>query len=296
VYGMESDGKHHHGLSGTTRKFLLFLAVLAVAAPLAGCGSGRATTVTVTTPPVSTQPAAANTHAVAPLSSTPQATPPSGPPDFVLTGQTADGDKVRVEGRFGPALPPARTDANQTALGECGEADGRELIARLDLTTTIQSNLAGSVAIRGFHTLSNPKGLTEFLMGYSEGATCHPGDLPASEVELGSLQPHVPHPFTLWVILGKAITPNDPHPSAKELGQGWGMDIPIISVNNTPATRGIAAGGPRVLTCKPRASEIVAGTVASGSFISITGTPAYTITVQEPASEYRMSCARVPTP
>lgn len=66
-----------------------------------------------------------------------------------------------------------------------------------------------------------------------------------------------------------------------------GMDIPTISVNNTPATRGIAAGGPHVITCKPRSSDVVAGTVASGSFISIPWTPAYMLTVHEPATKYQ---------
>jgi hypothetical protein len=260
---------------------------------IGGCGSSAVHFTTVTVPVPTTPTAVATT----PQPTIPVPAPdPEKPPDFVLQGQTTEGDRVRVEGRFGPALPPAQTDANQTALRECDEATGRELIARLDLVTTIQSGLAGQVTIKELHTLSNTKGLTEFLMGYTEGPTCHPGDLPASEIELGTLQPHRPHPFTLWAILGKAITANDPHPSAKELGQGWGMDIPTISVNNTPATRGIAAGGPHVITCKPRFSEVVAGTVASGSFISITGTPAYRLTVHEPATEYRVSCTKVPTP
>jgi hypothetical protein len=267
----------------------LTLAGLAACATalLVGCGSGAATL------PV-TAPASPLAHAAIPTTPppTPAAAPdPTKPPDFVVTGQTAEGDKVRVEGRFGPALPPTQSDADQTAVNECSLSDGRELIARLDLVTTIESNLAGQVTIDGFHTLGSSKGFTEFLMGYSEGATCHPGNLPASEVELGSLQPHVPHPFTLWVILDKAITPNDPHPSAKELGQGWGMDIPTIDVNGTPATRGIAAGGPRLLHCKSLSRE-----EDYGSFISITGTPAYTLTVHEPIGENRMSCARTPTP
>jgi len=260
-----------------------------VATPLAGCSSGHSITVTVATPLPSTQPAT-----TAPVSSTPSrpaAAPHNGPPDFVLKGQTVEGDKVQVEGRFGPALPPANSDANQSALGECQQADGREMIARLDLITTIQSGLAGKVTLKGFRTLSNTKGLTEFLMGYTEGPTCNPGDLPANEIELGTLQPHMPHRFTLWAILGKAITPNDPHPSAKALGQGWGMDVPTISVNTTPTTRGVVAGGPRVLHCKSlsRGEDY-------GSFISITGTPGYTITVHEPAAENRLSCTKVPTP
>jgi hypothetical protein len=263
---------------------------------LGGCGESK--TVTVTTPRPAVPQATATTATTFTTQTTPSAAAPdpTKPPDFVLTGQTAEGDKVRVEGRFGPALPPAQSDANQTAVNECSLSDGRELIARLDLITTIQSNLAGQVTIDGFHTLTNSKGLTELLMGYSGGATCHPGNLPASEVELGSLQPHVPHPFTLWAILDKAITPNDPHPSAKELGQGWGMDIPTIDVNGTPATRGIAVGGPHVIVCKPQTSEEAGGSITSGSFISITGTPAYTFTAHEAALEYRASCARVPTP
>jgi hypothetical protein len=257
---------------------------------IAQSSSVTGTTITVAPPsPAADTPSTTTTSTVAASRVISAAAPdPRKPPDFVLTGQTAEGDKVRVEGRFGPALPPARTDANQTALGVCAQADGRELIARLDLTTTIQSSLAGSVALKGF--IGGSKNMTEFLMGYTEGPRCD------TEVELGTLQPYVPHSFTLWVILGKAITPNDPHPSAKELGQGWGMEIPTISVNNTRATRGIAAGGPRVIDCKPRSSEVVAGTVASSSSISITGTPAYTLTVQEAASEYRLSCTKVPTP
>lgn len=256
---------------------------------IAQSSSVTGTTITVTPPaPVADTPTPSTSSAATPTTISAAAPDPRKPPDFVLTGQTAEGDKVRVEGRFGPALPPARTDADQTALGVCAQADGRELVARLDLTTTIQSSLAGSVTLKGF--IGDSKNMTEFLMGYTEDPRCN------TEVELGTLQPHVPHSFTLWVILGKAITPNDPHPSAKELGQGWGMELPTISVNNMRPTRGIAAGGPHVMICKPRASEIVAGTVASGSSISITGTPAYTYTVQEAASEYRVSCTKAPTP
>ncbi len=244
------------------------LAGLAVTALplLVGCASSRPTFTVAAPVPTPTQTTTSTTQASISIA----APDPKKPPDFVLTGQTA--------------------------VNECSLSDGRELIARLDLTTTIQSNLAGQVTIDGFHTLTNSKGLTEFLMGYSEGATCHPGNLPASEVELGSLQPHVPHLFTLWAILDKAITPNDPHPSAKELGQGWGMDIPTIDVNGTSATQGIAAGGPHVIACKPQSSEEAGGSMASGSFISITGTPAYTFTAHEASLEYRASCTKVPTP
>jgi len=183
----------------------------------------------------------------------------------VVSGQTTEGDKVQVEGRFGPALPPAQSDANQTALSECGEATGRELVARLDLTTTIQSSLAGSVTVENFRPDGLGNGIVLFLVGSSEGASCHPGNLPASEVDLGTLQPHAANTTMLWVILVNAATPKEPHPSASALGKGWRMTLPTISVNNTPASQDVSIRGPRVIQCHQSESG------EAYSFISVTG-------------------------
>lgn len=239
------------------------LILLALVTALTGCGSGRTTAVTA---PVPTTPVATTTTPAPETTTIPTPAPdPTKPPDFVVSGQTTEGDKVQVEGRFGPALPPAQSDANQTALSECGEATGRELVARLDLTTTIQSSLAGSVTVENFRPDGLGNGIVLFLVGSSEGASCHPGNLPASEVDLGTLQPHAANTTTLWVILVNAVTPKESHPSALALGKGWRMTLPTISVNNTPASQDVSIRGPRVIQCHQSESG------EGYSFISVAG-------------------------
>jgi len=63
----------------------------------------------------------------------------SGPADFVIEATTEKGDKVKVEGRFGPPQAAAESDVSQGALGECPSpaSDGRELIVRLDMVTRV---------------------------------------------------------------------------------------------------------------------------------------------------------------
>ena len=83
----------------------------------------------------------------------PTTTPPPTPKApqaklaFSRTGHTEHGDKIHVEGRWGPILPPGESDVDQTALQSCSETDGRELIRRLDLTFAITSGLSGEVRI-----------------------------------------------------------------------------------------------------------------------------------------------------
>lgn len=184
---------------------------------------------------------------------------PHGPPAFVLLGETEAGDKVRVEGRLGPPLPPSETDAPEEALSECVGADGRELVARLDIVTTIESGLSGEVTLADF---ALPPGresethLLDFLMGYGEGPECFYGTAPESTgyVNFGELQPHQPEHFTMWVVMLDAISPNDPKPSASTLAhQRWLMGLPQITVDEKPASATVS--GNQIASCAPQPVE-----------------------------------------
>ncbi len=72
---------------------------MATTSLLTGCGSGGATFTVAAPVPTPTQTTTSTTQTTISAA----APDPTKPPDFVLTGQTAGGDKVRVEGRFGPA-------------------------------------------------------------------------------------------------------------------------------------------------------------------------------------------------
>lgn len=67
--------------------------LLLAAALLAGCGSSGAGSLNA--PPAASQPE----------SSAPATTNTSGPASFVVHASTQEGDQVKVEGWFGPALP-----------------------------------------------------------------------------------------------------------------------------------------------------------------------------------------------
>lgn len=194
---------------------------------LTGCGGSttRTIAVTVPTPPVPTTTSHAATAATS--SAVDKAAPsPHGPPDFILNESAQSGDKLKLEGRFGPLLPAGESDVDQNVLAGCSGVDGRELITRLDLTATIESGLSAHV------TLANlaPSAVTphvDFVIDNAEGSTCSSGDANSEEAaeeaanpNLGTLQPHEPHHFTMWVVLTDAITPNDPHPSTVTLAHG----------------------------------------------------------------------------
>jgi len=117
---------------------------------LAGCGSSGSSSSPsdLATIPTSVRTATQSDPATTPTtSSTPVDTAPTGAASFVVQGSTQEGDKVKVEGRFGLPVPSSQSDVDQTALSECTAPapDGRELVVRLDLTTTLESSLAGEV-------------------------------------------------------------------------------------------------------------------------------------------------------
>jgi hypothetical protein len=225
--------------------------VLIVAVAMAGCGSTASGSSSASVPAATGQTQATTTTQAA---STSAAEPSSsGPPSFVVNATTQEGDKVNVEGRFGPALPASESDVDQTALSECPSpaSDGRAVVARLDLTTTLESSLAGEVQL-GTSLIMNH--LVDFVMGFSEGPRCESesGDVIA---DLGSLQPNEPHGFTMWVVLADAITPDTPHPSEQTLGaEHWLMEVPQVSVNGSLA-KVTSATGPRVVKCEENPIE-----------------------------------------
>lgn len=220
---------------------------------LAGCGSTTSSTSTPNVTPISQTPSAPTeeTATTTTTSSNTAAAPDaSGPPAFTTEGSTENGDKLRIEGRFGPILPASESDVDQTVLAECPRYDDRELVTRLDLTTTIESSLSGTVMLVGFvPPLSEVSHLVDYVLGFSEGPSC---TLAAEEsgpsINLGTLQPHQPVNFTMWVVLLDAITPSDPHPSLHTLAhQNWIMGAPEATVDGaTVRLSGDDAGIPLV--------------------------------------------------
>jgi len=218
---------------------------------LAGCGSSGSSTSSAITPPVSVSTATQPDPTATPTtSSTTADSSPAGAPSFVVQGTTSNGDKVKVEGSFGSPLSPSESDVDQTALGECPSpaSDGRELVVRLDLTTTLESSLAGEVEV---DTTPIVGPLVSFVMGYREGARCEGGEPKNVVVNFGSMQPGQSVSFTMWVVLPDAITPNDPHPSEKALAADlWLMGIPFPLVNRQGIGTPTRLSGPRVVRCR----------------------------------------------
>lgn len=232
---------------------------------LVGCGSSAVS------PPASSKgpPSAPAVHSTSSIDgSRTSAAAPSlrGPPSFIVNLTTADGDKVTVVGRFGRPLPAAQSDVDQTALSECPPpaADGRAVVVRLDLTTTLESRRSTEVALQTGYITPH---LINFVMGSSEGPGCDAGEPGSTSVSLGQLRPHQLAHFTMWVVLPDAITPHDRHPSDKTLGaEDWLMAIP------KPTLSGAVAGpnqhdrttGPRLVIC-PRQNE------ANEEYIAVVG-------------------------
>ena len=168
---------------------------------------------------------------------------------FVLQGTTQEGDKVKVEGRFGSPLRPSESDVDQTALSECPPPapDGRALVVRLDLTTTLESSLAGEVEVDA-SPIAGP--MVSFVMGFKEGARCEGGQPQNVVVNFGSMKPGQSVNFTMWVVLPDAITPADPHPSEHALtAQPWLMGVPLPLVNGKGIGTPSKLSGPRVVRC-----------------------------------------------
>jgi hypothetical protein len=225
---------------------LLFLLAMA----LAGCGSSGSSSSTASSLTAAREAQQQNeqseatahaetsstaTSALAasePSSTTSPAPSASEPPAFTMEGSTEGGDKVRIEGRFGPALPPGESGVNQNVLEGCPQyAAGRDLLVQVELRTTIESSLSGNVTAEGFDFALPHE--VDYLLDFSEGATCKFAGENEVSVNFGTLQPHQPQHFTMWAVLLNAITPQDPHPSVQTLAhQGWIMAAPTLIVDD----------------------------------------------------------------
>jgi hypothetical protein len=220
---------------------------------LAGCGSSGSSSSPrdLATIPASVRTATQSDPTTTPTtSSTTADTAPTGASSFVVQGSTGDGDKVKVEGRFGSPLPPSESDVDQTALSECTPPapDGRELVVRLDLSVTLESSLAGEVTVA---TTPIVGPLVSFVMGFREGARCEGGEPQNVEANFGTMQPGQSVSFTMWVVLPDAITPADPHPSEHALAaRGWLMGVPTPLVNGKGIGTPSRLSGPRVVRCR----------------------------------------------
>jgi hypothetical protein len=96
------------------------------------------------------------------------------------------------------------------------------------------------------------------------------------------LAPHAPHQFTAWLLLQEAITPEHPDPSAKTLGVGWSMAIPLISLSGYPDTSTTGQGS-HVIQCEAE------------PFIAI-GTPPATSSIGTEGERAPCSVQTKPTP
>jgi hypothetical protein len=149
-----------------------------------------------------------------------------------MEGSTESGDKVRIEGRFGPALTPSESGVNPSVMEGCPQyAAGRDLVLQVDLVTTIESSLSGAVTVEGFDfALPNE---VDYVLDLSEGTTCKFAGENEVSISLGTLQPHQPDHFTMWAVLLGAVTPSDPQPSVQILAhQHWSMAAPTVIVDD----------------------------------------------------------------
>jgi hypothetical protein len=192
----------------------------------------------------------ASTATSAPISTNPPPATPTAPktkPAFIRDGHTEHGDKIHVEGRFGPILPPGESDVDQSALQSCPETNGRELVRRLDLTFAITSGLSGDVrvvppvvSVNEEEGAENPRNLN-FVVAAPEGTSCHKGlgEETGFMIDLGTIQPSERRSLSVWAVMIDAITPTDPHPSlAKLKAQEWLMTYPQVLVNGALAIGG----------------------------------------------------------
>jgi len=105
------------------------------------------------------------------------------------------------------------------------------MVVPVDLVTTIESSLSGDVIAEGFDfTLPNE---VDYVLDFSEEATCKFAGENEVSINMGTLQPHQPDDFTMWAVLLGAITPHDPHPSIQTLAhEGWSMSAPTMIVDD----------------------------------------------------------------
>jgi hypothetical protein len=197
-------------------------------------------------------------------------------PDFVIVGRTDSGDKVQILGHVGEATALEESDADQDALATCsGASDGRAMVVRLDLRTTVTSGLPAQVRLTRFSWDSGYSSYSmSYLMGYSDGPQCGDGGL-EQIVDLGELQPNQPADFTVWVVLDDAITPDDPNPSQETLGRHVLIKPPIVFLGGGELAYGTAdsykLGGPRVIDCAAGRTISLAGVVPKRLASSGTG-------------------------
>lgn len=213
---------------------------LATTVLLAGCGSSApsaptaSTTTTAQTTPATEQAA-------------------SNKPSFIVQALTKDGDQVKVEGHFGPPVPASESGVEAAALSGCSSqaGDGRAIVVQLNLTTTLESSLAGEVSLEVAHV--NAGGIVNFVMDFNEGERCEAGEANEAIATLGTLQPGQPHPFSLWVVLPDAITPEEPHPSEATLGPKLWLMTPVepsVDGSQYLADQHNSVTGSRLVTCK----------------------------------------------
>lgn len=242
----------------------LMLLVLLVG--IAGCGSGTSAAGQRTkeaSPFVETTTSDPSSTTSTPSSAAASEPNTEGTPSFTADVSTAAGDKVSVEGWFGPVVPASQSSVNQTTLDECPQPapDGKAMIAQLDITTTVQSSLPTEVelqtagAVIGYDR-SYPR--PNFIVGYSEGPKCFNGQAGEVNLKLGKLQPEQANSSTMWIVLPNAISPNRPDPSEQQLGkERWlmGPVLPVItdgtgSASENPNATHAHVSGPRLVTCE----------------------------------------------
>lgn len=123
----------------------------------------------------------------------------------MVDATTQDGDRVKIAGWFGPPLPASQSDVDHTAFSECPPpaTNGRAMVARLDLATTLESSLPGEVELNTGRAVAG----TDYVLDFGESAECK-SEVEDTGVKLGTLQPHQSTDFAMWVVFVNAITPN----------------------------------------------------------------------------------------
>jgi hypothetical protein len=245
------------------RRRTLAVALIPIAAALAGCDSTTSGSPNAPAAQVTSQEPASNAQTSSASAAAPNT---SGPASFVVNAGTHGGDEVKIEGWFGPPVPAGESTVEQTALSQCASPtdDGRAIVVALDLTATMESSLAGEVEL----TLGTfaPETLAEYILGASGGSQCGSGVEDAESIKLGTLQPHQSTTSLVWIAFGNAITPNDAHPSEATLrANNWIMELPRLTIDGESSAFGqVTATGARVVKC-------VAGPIESEETIAVIG-------------------------
>jgi hypothetical protein len=198
---------------------------------------------------------------------------PKPPPlSFAITTQSSVGDRVRLVGSFGSVTTPAQSGLSSAELSECfGAADGRELVAKLTLTATVESGLSADVGLD--RLVNGPIGQAgvELIFPSPDGTSCNSNqDFGPPEFEFGSIPAHGSRSATLWAVLDDVITPDDPHPTASSLDGNYDIALPETYITGVPANI-TGVGGPSVIDCE--AEDIP-------EYIIVGGAPPSSLTIQ----------------